>query len=178
MDEPCATLEASEPIFEGRIFKVHRDRVRLPNGRTVPMEVVRHGPSVVLIAQPDPDHVVLIKQYRYVIDRWIWELPAGGVDAGEDPARGAARECAEEINLVPSSVERLGGFFPTPGFCDEEMVFFRLTGLRAVTADAGPVEKDEDELLSVRVFSLSEARELLKRGEIVDMKTVVGLALL
>lgn len=177
MNEPHATLETSDTIFDGRIFKVRRDRVRLPNGRTVPMEVVRHGPSVVLIAQPDPDHIVLIKQYRYVIDRWIWELPAGGVDPGEDPARGAARECAEEINLMPTSIERLGGFYPTPGFCDEEMLFFRLTGLRAITADDGPVEKDEDELLSVRVFSLFDARDLLARGEIVDMKTVVGLAL-
>ena len=80
---------------------------------------------------PAADAVILIRQYRYTIDRWIWELPAGTLKPGEDPAAGAARECEEEIALVPGRVERLRALYPTPGFCDEQMIFFRCTELTA-----------------------------------------------
>ncbi len=139
------------------------------------MEAVRHPGSVVLIPMPDPDHVVLIRQYRYVIDRWIWELPAGTLHAGEPPETAAVRECAEETGLLPEKVEALGAYFPSPGFCDELMNFFRLTGLSPAPREL--VTPDEDEDLEPRVFALAEARAMMARGEIVDMKTICGLAL-
>lgn len=138
------------------------------------MEVIRHPRSVVLLPMPDLHHVVLVRQYRYAIDRWIWELPAGSLEPGEDPEAAARRECLEEIGQAPRRVDLLAGFYPTPGYCDEEMLFYRLDGLDGSTT---PAEPDEDEQLEPRVFTLLEARALVARGEIVDMKTAVGLTL-
>lgn len=177
MPEKTAKREARRTGFEGRIFRVEIDRVELPSGHTVNMEIVRHPGSVVLLPMPSPDSVILIRQYRYAVDRWLWELPAGTLEPGEAPELGAARECEEEIGLYPERVERLRAFYPTPGFCDEEMIFFRCTGLRPPAADS-TAEKDEDEDLEPKTFSLEEARALVARGDIADLKTVVGVTLL
>lgn len=163
-------------VYEGRIFRVEVERVTLPSGHTLDMELVRHPGSVVLIPVPEPGSIVLIRQYRYTLGRDIWELPAGTLKPGEDPAAAAARECEEEIGLVPSRVVRLGGYYPTPGFCDEEMIYYRCEGLRPPAADS-MVRPDEDEQIEPRTFTVSEARALAARGEIVDLKTMAGLAL-
>ena len=149
----------------------------LPNGRTVTLDMVRHRGSVVLLPMQDDGHIVLIRQYRYALDRWIWELPAGSLDAGEDPAAAAARECEEEIGLVPGRVEFAGAWYPTPGFCTEVMNYYRLTGLRAPDPDGPQAHKDEDEDIRVHVFTLDEAREMVRRGDIIDLKTAWGLTL-
>jgi ADP-ribose pyrophosphatase len=162
-------------VFKGRVFSVEAGDVPFPDGRVHRIEVVRHAPSVVLIPMPDPEHVILVRQFRFAVNQWLWELPAGGVDAGEEPEAAARRECHEEVGLVPRTLVRLGSFFPTPGYCDEEMIVFKLTGLEAPAAIA---EHDEDEVIEVRTFSLGEAREMLQSGEIVDMKTLAGLRLI
>ena len=164
-----------ERLLEGKVFHVDREEVTLPHGRTVKMDIVRHPPSVVLVPVPEPGHVILIRQYRHAVHQWLWELPAGSVDKGETPEAAARRECHEEIGQVPDTIVRLGALFPTPGYCDEEMVFFRLSGLGDPTVEA---EKDEDEDIEVQTFTLREARDMVRRGEILDMKTVVGLGLL
>jgi ADP-ribose pyrophosphatase len=164
-----------ERVFEGKVFDVDRDRVRMPNGREVTVDVVRHPKSVVLMPVPKPGHVILIKQYRYALHRWLWELPAGSVDEGEQPEAAARRECHEEIGQVPDTVVRLAALFPTPGYCDEEMIFFRLSGLSDTTEEA---EKDEDEDIEVQVFTIADARDMVRRGEITDMKTVAGLGMI
>lgn len=171
-----ATLKARRTVYEGRIFRVDVDRVELPSGHTVNMDIVRHPGSVVLLAMPSDDEIVLIRQFRYSIGKWIWELPAGSLEPGEDPAAAAARECEEEIGLCPARVERLRAFYPTPGFCDEEMIFYRCGDLRPPAADS-TAHKDEDEDLEPRTFTLSEADALVSSGEIVDLKTAVGLTL-
>ena len=164
-----------ERVFDGRVFAVDRDVVRLPNGREVTLDVVRHPRSVVLIPVPEPGHVILVRQYRYVVNQTLWELPAGSVDPGETPEQAARRECHEEIGQVPATIVRLAALLPTPGYCDEEMVFFRLSGLDEPT-EAAQVDEDED--IEPRVFELRDAREMVRRGEIVDMKTVVGLTMI
>ena len=166
---------STERIFSGKVFDVDRDKVRMPHGREVAVDVIRHPPSAVIAPVPEPGRVILIRQYRYAVNRWLWELPAGSVDEGETPEQAAKRECHEEIGQVPDTIVRLGSMFPTPGYCDEEMFFFRASGLNAPTEEA---EQDEDEDIEVRAFDLKEAREMVRRGEIVDMKTVVGLAML
>ena len=156
------------------MFRVEVDRVKLSNGRAISMEMVRHRGSVVLLPQPSRGHLVLIRQYRYAIGRWIWELPAGSREPGERLSVCARRECEEEIGLRPGRVRHLATFYPTPGFCDELMAFFHCTDL---SAPKRPVEKDIDEDLEPRVYSLSEAQRLVRLGRIVDMKTIVGLGL-
>lgn len=173
---PSVKLSSRE-VYRGRIFRVEVDRVRLPTGHTVDMEVVRHPGSVVLLAQPSPDTVILIRQYRYTLDRYIWELPAGSLKDGEDPDDAAARECEEEIGLAPGRVERLRGFHPTPGFCDELMIYYRCTALAPPAPDS-TARKDDDEDIEPRTFSVDEVRALIAAGDVVDLKTVAGLLLL
>lgn len=160
--------------FTGRVFRVERDVVRLTNGRTVTLDIVRHAGSVVLLAQPSPGRIVLVRQFRYAIDRWIWELPAGSIEPGERPAAAARRECQEEIGMTPRRLRRLAAFYPTPGICDELMIFYRCEGLAPLSR---PVAADLDEQIEPHTFTLAGARALVERGELVDMKTVVGLAL-
>jgi ADP-ribose diphosphatase len=161
--------------FQGRVFRIEQDRVRLPNGRTAVLDVVRHRGSVVLIAQPTRTSVVLIRQFRYAIGKLIWELPAGSLEAGEPPGKAARRECEEEIGLTPRRISRIGALYPTPGFCDEVMLFYRCTDL---VPPIRRVHLDPDEQLEPRVFSLREAGTLVQRGGVVDMKTILGLGLI
>jgi len=174
---PQIVVTDRREVYRGRIFRVEVDRVRLPGGHTVDMEIVRHPGSVVLLPIPAPGHLVLIRQYRYALGRYIWELPAGSLKPGEDPAAAAARECEEEIGWRPRRLERLQGLHPTPGFCDELMIFYRCLDL--VRPDPGStVKKDDDEDIEPRTWSVDEARALIASGESVDLKTVAGLSLL
>jgi ADP-ribose pyrophosphatase len=166
---------SSERVFDGKVFEVHRERVKLPHGTTTTLEIIRHPVSAVILPVPEPGHVILIRQYRHAVRQWLWEAPAGSADPGETAEETAKRECHEEIGLVPETVVRLGAMFPTPGYCDEEMIFFRVSGLSEPTEAAAI---DEDEHFEVRTFALRDARDMVRRGEIVDMKTVVGLSLL
>jgi ADP-ribose pyrophosphatase len=163
--------------FQGRVFSVEVTDVEFPDGRRRRVEVVRHPPSVVLLPILDDGRVMLIRQFRASIGRWLWELPAGSVDEGESPEAAAARECAEEIGLVPQTIERLGGWFPTPGFCDEELIFFKVSRLQPPPADAS-YTADDDEDIKPQPFSIAEARALVARGEIVDLKTAYGLTIM
>ena len=164
--------EQPDDLLGGRVFTIARDRVRLPNGHETIMDVVRHGASVILIPMPDPTHVVLVRQYRYSIDRWVWELPAGTLEPDEDVETAARRECEEETGQVADVVERVGTFYPTPGYSDEQMIFFRLTGL---TAPAEPAPLDADEILEPRVFAIDEARQLVSTADII-VSWVHGMA--
>lgn len=177
MNERGGTRLSSTESFKGRIFTVTVDRVTVPNGRTVTLDMVRHPGSVVLLPMRDDARVVLIRQYRYALDRWIWELPAGSLDAGEEPAAAAARECEEEIGLIPGRVDFVGAWYPTPGFCTEVMNYYRLGDLREPGPGDPPAHQDEDEDIRVQVFTLDEARAMVRRGDIVDLKTAWGLTL-
>jgi ADP-ribose pyrophosphatase len=172
-----ATVVSRRTIYRGRVLSLEVDRVQLPTGHALDMEVVRHPGSVVLLPMPTPAQIVLIRQYRYTLDRYIWELPAGSLKPGENPDEAAARECEEEIGLVPGRVERLQAFYPTPGFCDELMAFYRCTDLQPPPPDS-TARQDEDEDIEPKTFTIDEARALVRSGEIVDLKTVAGLALI
>jgi ADP-ribose pyrophosphatase len=168
---------AERVVYKGRVFSVEVEQVRLPNGHTTELAVVRHRPSVVLIPVRDDGRVVMVRQYRHALGRELWEFPAGNVDDGEAPEAAAARECEEEIGQVPSRIERLGAFYPTPGYCDEEMIFFRLAGLRDPAPDSLH-QPDEDEDITTRAMPVSEARAMLARGEIIDLKTAYALTMI
>jgi ADP-ribose pyrophosphatase len=165
-------------VFTGRIFTVTVESITLPRGERLEAEVIRHPGSVVLIPINDGGEIVLVRQYRHAIGRSAWELPAGSLKDGEDPRTAAIRECHEEIGLIPASVEPLGAFFPTPGYCDEEMNFYRATGLRAPAAGDPAVQQDEDEDIEAKPFSVDAIRAMVASGEIIDLKTVAGLVLL
>ena len=169
-------LERRE-VYRGRVFSLSVDRVTLPSGHTTTMDIVRHPGSVVLVPIPAPGHVTLIRQYRYAVDQDLWEFPAGTLKPGEAESAAAARECEEEIGLAPGRLELLARLLPTPGFCDETMAFYRCLDLAPPAPDS-TVRKDDDEVIEPRTFTLDEARAMVARGEITDMKTVAGLAML
>src|SRR5262249_740192 len=148
-----------------------------PNGKVHEVAIVRHPPAVVVIPIDADGNVVLIRQYRAAIDRDLWEAPAGSVDAGETADAAARRECEEETGRVPAQVERLGAFYPTPGYCDEEMIFFRATELRPPPKDS-PHKPDPDEDITAQPFRIAEARAMVARGQIVDLKTAYALTLI
>lgn len=164
-------------VFKSRVFSVEVEKRHHPNGREHEVAIVRHRPSVVLIPVDDDGRVILVRQYRAPLDRHTWEFPAGGVKPGESVEAAAARECEEEIRLVPNRIERLGAWFPVPGYCDEEMIFFRVSALRAPAPDS-PRKPDEDEDIETRTMSVEDARAMIARGEIVDLKTAFALTLL
>ena len=177
MDKPIIP-EKIRKVFEGRIFTVQVETITLPKSGTFNAEIIRHPGSVVLVPMTADGRMILVRQYRHAIGRWVWELPAGSLKHGEDPARAAVRECQEEIGLIPSKVEKLGALFPTPGYCDEEMNFYRLTGLREPTADDEAAHPDEDEDIEPKAFALDEINAMIRRGEVIDMKTVAALTLI
>ena len=164
-------------IYKGRVFSVETGRRRFPNGTEHDVAIVRHSPSVVLIPIDGDGHVIIVRQYRAPLDREIWEFPAGRLDEGESAEDAARRECEEEIGLVPHRLERLGGFYAAPGFCDEELIFFRVSDLRPPPPDS-PNTPDEDEDITTRAMPVAEVRAMLARGEIVDLKTAYAVTLI
>lgn len=174
-DAPTPDVLSRETLFTGRVLRLERERIRMPGGPATTMEIIRHRGSVVLIPLVGPDQVVLIRQYRHVIGAWIWELPAGTLDAGEAPDAGARRECEEEIGLAPGRVRRLGAWYPTPGFCDELMTYYVCDEL---AAPSGHAHRDADEQIEPHTFTFDAARALVASGQVRDMKTVFGLALI
>lgn len=174
MDKPIVPHHIRK-VFEGRVFSVQIETVTLPKGGRFDAEIVRHPGSVVLVPVTDDDRIVLVRQYRHPIGRWVWELPAGSLERGEDPASAAARECQEEIGLIPGRMEKLGSLFPTPGYCDEEMNFYRLTQLRPPGEGDAAAHADEDEDIEAKAFTIDEMRAMIGRGDIVDMKTVAAI---
>src|SRR5436190_11302177 len=111
-------------VFSGRTFSVEVGPVRFPDGRDHVQEIVRHPPSIVLLPRATDGRFILVRQYRSPLARQTWEFPAGSLNAGETPEEAARRECEEEIGLVPGHLQRVRQLFPSPGFCDEEMIFF------------------------------------------------------
>jgi ADP-ribose pyrophosphatase len=164
-------------VYKGRKFSVEVGRLRFPNGTEHEVEIVRHPRSVVLLPMHDEEHVVLVRQYRPSIGRELWELPAGSLEAGETAEAAAERECEEETGLVPGRVEPLGGLFPTPGFCDEELIFFRVSELGSAAPDRRR-KPDDDEDIRAEIFTIADAKAMAARGEIIDLKTAYGLTLI
>jgi ADP-ribose pyrophosphatase len=175
MTEPIIPT-AIRKIHEGRIFTLQVETITLPKGGTLNAEIIRHPGSVVIVPITASGEVILVRQYRPALGRWAWELPAGSLKPGEDIHAAAGRECHEEIGLVADSLEPLGAFYPTPGYCDELMNFFRATDLRPPRAGEH-AEQDEDEDIEATAFSPDVLTRMIAAGEIIDLKTIAGLAM-
>jgi ADP-ribose pyrophosphatase len=176
MDKPAVPHQIRK-VFDGRVFSVVVESITTRKGGKMEVEIVRHPGSVVLIPMTDAGEIILVRQYRHSTGRDVWELPAGTLKPNEEPKKAAERECHEEIGLIPSKLDMLGAFYPTPGYCDEEMNFYKATGLRE-PRPGEQAEQDEDEDIEKQTFSVEQIRSMVRRGEIIDMKTVAGLALL
>jgi ADP-ribose pyrophosphatase len=173
--QPSATI-ASRPIYRGRVVDLAVDEVRFPDGSTGELEIIRHSGAAAVLpvlsdpAGPDPQ-ILLIRQYRYAAGGFMLEVPAGRPDKpGEAWEEVARRELEEETGLVARTLRPLTTIFTTPGFTDEQIHLFMATGLTLGTAALDP-----DEFLEPVTFTISQALEKIRSGEISDAKTICTL---
>ena len=160
----------SRTLFEGRVFTVTFDRVRLENGAESTREVVHHHGGACIAALTDNDEIYLVRQYRYALGQELWELPAGKLEKGEDPFEAAKRELAEECGLVAQHYTDLGEFYPTVGYCTEIIYTWLATGLAPC-----PMHLDEDEFLTPEKVPFDQAVAMVLDGRIKDGKTVAAI---
>lgn len=163
-----------ETVYAGRLIRVERIEVVLPNGRPALREVVRHPGAVALLALLDGGaRALLVRQYRKPAERAVWEVPAGTLEPGEDPLACARRELIEETGYRSGKLRALRRFYTAPGFCDEVITLFSAENL----APEKNVQRPDDEFLEVAAFDQAKAQRLIERGEICDAKTLLALAL-
>lgn len=160
----------SETLYDGKIVRLERDTVELPNGKTALREVVRHPGGVIILPLDDEGNVHLVRQFRYAFDRAILEIPAGKLECGEEPLSAAKRELQEEIGAVAGSWVSLGDILPTPGFCDEVQ---HLWLARELTF--GNTNPDEDEFLEQVQLPFAQAFAMAADGRMQDSKSIVAI---
>ena len=166
---------SSTRVYSGRVIAVDVDKVRFPDGTTGELEMVRHsGASAVvpLDVSGRTPHVLLIKQYRYAANGFIYEVPAGRLDAGETPESCASRELKEETGYTAEVFRKLTTIYTTPGFTDEKIHLFVAEGLTA-----GDSAHEQDEFLELESVPLSVAVAMVRSGKIADAKTCIALLL-
>jgi ADP-ribose pyrophosphatase len=169
VSDPAAEDER-RTVFQGKVVDVGLERVRLPTGRDVELEVIRHPGGAAAVAIDDRGRVCLLRQYRHVAGGWLWELPAGKIDLGEPPAATAERELAEEAGLVAARWHPLGRMHSSPGVFAEVIHLFLARGLSEV--DLG---HEADEVIEVHWLPLVDALARCADGTITDAKTLIGL---
>ena len=164
-----STLD-SKRIYEGRIVDLRVDTVMLPSGRETTREVVAHSECVAIVAIDAEDNVMLVRQFRHAVGRELLEIPAGGIQPGEQPLESAIRELEEETGYIAGSMERIGGFYSSPGYSTEFLHLFLATEL-----EPGPSHAREDEVIEVVPIPLKQVRSLIVSGDVCDAKTIAGL---
>jgi ADP-ribose pyrophosphatase len=165
----------SRRIYTGRVVRLDLDTVRFPDGSTGQLELIRHpGAAAIVPCASDPagadPTILLIRQYRYATGGPLWEIPAGTLDAGEDPEACARRELLEETGVTARRLERLTSIWTTPGFTNEVIHLYLATGLTT-----GEPSRERDEFIEVVPQPLSRVLALIRDGEIRDAKTVVAI---
>jgi ADP-ribose pyrophosphatase len=154
-------------IFRGRRLWIEQKKIRLPNGLERE-KVIVHPSNAVAILPIDGDRCKLIRQYRYAIDDYIIEAPAGTLEKDEEPITGAARELIEETGFAALAIEPRGWIFTTPGYTDEKIFLFEARGL----SPSDQFGKDEDEVIEVVEVPVHELDHMIDEGIIVDAKTI------
>jgi ADP-ribose pyrophosphatase len=166
---------ATRREYTGKVINLDIDQVRFPNGKVGELEMIRHsGASAVLPFLGDPagedPTILLIRQYRYAADGFIYEIPAGRLEPGEPPEQCAVRELREETGCTAAKIEHLYTMYTTPGFTDEKIHLFVATGL-----ERGESALEQDEFVEVVPTTLSAALRLIRDGTINDAKTALSI---
>jgi len=157
-------------VYDGSGISVRVDRVRKPNGKTTTRDVVEHGDCVVAVPVDEAGNVLLVRQFRYPVDSYLLEVPAGGVEPGEDTLDCVRRELQEEIGYNPGEIEKLGGFYSIPGYGTEYLYAYVARDLKTSRL----VAEDTDEIEVVKV-PLKDVPGLIESGKICDAKSIAAL---
>lgn len=167
------TLER-QPIFEGKVVTLVKDKVSLPNGATSYRELVLHRGAVAVLALTPEGKIILVKQYRKAIEAISYEIPAGKLEIGEagQEAQAALRELEEETGYTSQSLEKVYDFYTAIGFSNERISLYLAKDLVKVPH---PRPQDEDEFIECLELSLEECQKLIEDGAILDAKTIMAL---
>ena len=163
-------LLSSEEIFLGRAVNLRIDTIEKISGQVTTCEIVEHSDCIAVVPVDDEGRIVMVKQFRRPANKMLLEIPAGGVEAGEDPEDCVRRELQEEIGYLPGKLQKLGGFYAAPWYCTEYLHLFLATHLTASTL----IAEDTDEIEVLR-FTVSEILAMIDSGEICDAKSIAGL---
>ncbi len=156
-------------VYRGKILNLRCDDAVLPDGKPCKREIVEHsGGAAVLCVREGK--IALVRQFRYAYGEELWEIPAGKLERGEDPAAAAARELSEETGLVAERMEPVLTLYPSPGYTDEKIYIFEAKGVRE-----GRQHLDEGEFLRVEYVPVARVKEMIEKGEIRDAKTVAAV---
>ena len=159
-----------ETIYQGHIVDLRREETKMPDGRTIDFEIVRHKPAAAVLAIDDRGRAILVHQFRHALGKEIWEVPAGILEDGEAPLACAKRELEEETGFVANEWTPLGTMLTAPGFCDEVIHLYLAREL-----SSGSQNLDDNEVLNVHPIALSEVHEMAGRGDIEDGKSIAAL---
>ena len=170
---PRFKIKKSQEIYRSKIIRLCDDEIELANGRSLRREILHHPGSVAIVPVLDKDKVILIKQFRYAAGDFLWEIPAGTREKNETAEQCAHRELKEETGYQARGLKEIINFYPTPGVSSEIIYIFKAAGLIKSRA-----QREKDEFLKVKKFSFKEAIGLIKKGKIIDAKTIIGLLLL
>ena len=160
----------TETLYRGLIVNVRRDVAEMQNGARVPREVVEHPGGVGIIPVTHDNKVLMVRQYRYPMEEELLEIPAGKLDAGEDPLQCAIRELSEETGCTAGKIVDMGAIYPSPGFCRETLYLFL-----ALDLQHGEMHLDENELLSVEAVDIDELIDRIMANDLPDAKSVIGI---
>jgi ADP-ribose pyrophosphatase len=161
---------SSQQIYQGHVVNLRVDTIRLADGRETIREIVEHSECVAIVAIDDENNVLLVSQFREPIEKELLEIPAGGIDSGEDTETAVRREMQEETGYLPRKVERLGGFYSAPGFCNEYLYLYLATDLIPSQLYA-----EDTESISLKRVQLEQIPGLITSGSICDAKSIAGL---
>lgn len=161
---------SSQIIYDGRAVRLRIDRVMTAGGRKTSREIVEHADCVAIIAVDDNDNILLVSQFRKSVERELLEIPAGGIDPGEDPVAAVRREMREETGYLPRKIERLGGFYSTPGYCTEYLHLYLAADLIP-----SPLQAEDTESIKLTRVPLSQITGLIDSETICDAKSIAGL---
>ena len=161
---------SSRSIFKGRAFHVRVDTVINASGEKTTREIVEHVECIAVVPVDLQGDIILVRQYRKAVEKYLLEIPAGGINPGEDPDTAVKRELQEEIGYFPEKIERMSGFYSSPGFCTEYLYLYLATGLKASRLYA----EDTAGIEVVRIKP-RQVRRLIASGEICDAKSIAGL---
>ena len=169
---PETEILSHEEVYSGKIVKLHVDFIRQETGESTIREVVRHPGGVAAVPVLDDGRIVLIRQFRYPLGKYIWEIPAGKLDSGQTPRDTIARELEEEIGYTAGKLTEICSFYSSPGFCDEVIHLFTARNLVPC-----PQHLETGEHITPETRTLEDCLKMIDSGEIMDGKSILGILL-
>ena len=158
--------------YKGKLINLLNKRIRLPNGRIFDFEIIIHPGAVLIIPFLSKEKVIILRQFRPVINSYLYELPAGTLKKGESPLFCCQRELIEETGFSAKKFKKLGEIYPVPGYSTEKVRIYKALGLKPER-----ICREKDEVISVKIASKPEVRRLFKAGKITDAKTICAFAM-